>query len=177
MLGTLLCRANPPLISVSQTLPAPDISPQRERLVPFVNPAESQEMPNLGIEIDRVPVMDSVSYARRLGCTIGQGTREMMTLRIEKTSDVHGSVVRLSGRLAAEHRAELVEQIASSTARIALDLEEVTLVDLDVVQFLARCEGAGMELLHCPAYIREWISRENDRGARSSGVRSNSGEI
>ena len=88
----------------------------------------------------------------------------MMTLRIEKTSDGHGTVVRLSGRLAAEHRAELVEQIASSTARIALDLEEVTLVDIDVVQFLARCEAAGTELLHCPPYIREWISRENARG-------------
>jgi len=47
-----------------------------------------------------------------------------------------------------------------------LDLEEVTLVDLDIVQFLARCEAGGMGLLHCAAYIREWISRENDRPAK-----------
>jgi len=44
-----------------------------------------------------------------------------------------------------------------------LDLEEVTLVDLDIVQLLARCEAKGLELLNCPAYIREWISRENSR--------------
>jgi len=89
-----------------------------------------------------------------------------MTLKIQKSSVDHGTIVRLSGRLVAEYLGELAEQIASSAERIALDLEEITLVDLDVVHFLARCEAAGMELLHCPAYIREWISRENDRGGR-----------
>jgi len=49
---------------------------------------------------------------------------------------------------------------------IVLDLEEVTLVDLDIVQFLARCEATGMELLHCAPYIREWICRENDRAGK-----------
>jgi hypothetical protein len=49
---------------------------------------------------------------------------------------------------------------------IALDLEEVTLVDIDIVQFLARCEAGGMELLHCSPYIREWISRENGRASK-----------
>ena len=46
---------------------------------------------------------------------------------------------------------------------VVIDMEEVTLVDLDVVQFLARCEARGVELLHCSPYIREWISRENER--------------
>jgi len=41
-----------------------------------------------------------------------------------------------------------------------LDLDQVTLVDVEVVRFLGRCEKAGTELLHCPPYIREWISRE-----------------
>jgi hypothetical protein len=49
---------------------------------------------------------------------------------------------------------------------VAIDLEEVTLVDLDVVQFLARCEASGIELLNCSPYIREWISRENDRAGK-----------
>jgi anti-anti-sigma regulatory factor len=90
----------------------------------------------------------------------------MMTLRIQRSSDAHGTIVRLSGRMGAEHREELAKQMASSTARIALDLEEVTLVDIDIVQFLATSEAGGVELLHCPAYIREWISRENDRAGR-----------
>jgi len=89
-----------------------------------------------------------------------------MTLRIQKTCDCHGTVVRLSGRLAAEHCGELSEQIEGGPEMPSLDLEEVTLVDLDAVHFLARCEAAGVELVHCPSYVREWISRENDRARR-----------
>jgi hypothetical protein len=48
----------------------------------------------------------------------------------------------------------------SNGPRIVLDLDEVTLVDVEVVRFLGRCEKAGTALLHCPLYIREWIARE-----------------
>ena len=89
-----------------------------------------------------------------------------MMLRIEKSSDEQNTTVRLSGRLVASHRQALSEQIESSTGMIALDLEEVTLVDLDTVQFLARCEAGGMKLLHCPLYIREWIHREKERACQ-----------
>jgi len=89
-----------------------------------------------------------------------------MTLRIQKSSDDHSTTVRLSGRLLASHLPALSEQIESSTGMVVIDLEEVMLVDLDTVQFLARCEARRMELLHCSLYIREWISRENDRPAR-----------
>ena len=86
-----------------------------------------------------------------------------MTIRIEKTCEGHKTTIRLSGKLTASHCQALSEQIETSTPRVVLDLEEVTLVDLDIVQFLASCEAGGMELLHCPPYIREWIARENDR--------------
>jgi hypothetical protein len=45
-----------------------------------------------------------------------------------------------------------------------LDLEEVTVVCVEVVRFLGSCERKGTELLHCPAYIREWISCEQRQG-------------
>jgi hypothetical protein len=47
---------------------------------------------------------------------------------------------------------------------IVLDLEEVTLVDVDVVRFLSRCEAEGVELANCSPYIRDWIfwERSND---------------
>ena len=89
-----------------------------------------------------------------------------MTLRIRKSSDDDSTTVRLCGRLLGSHRQALFEQLESSTGMVVIDLEEVMLVDLDMVQFLARCEARGMELLHCPPYIREWISRENDRPAK-----------
>jgi len=43
---------------------------------------------------------------------------------------------------------------------IVLDLSELTLVDGDAVRFLEDCEAKGIELKNCPAYIREWITRE-----------------
>jgi hypothetical protein len=45
-----------------------------------------------------------------------------------------------------------------------LDLSEVTLVDLDVVRFLIRCEDEGIELVQRPSYIREWMLRERAEG-------------
>ena len=46
------------------------------------------------------------------------------------------------------------------TERIVLDLEEVTLVDLEVVRFLGVSEAEGVELVNCSPYIRDWISKE-----------------
>jgi len=51
------------------------------------------------------------------------------------------------------------------------DLAETTLVDLAVVRFLAAYEGAGVELLRCPRYIREWIARERSQGTRGNSLR------
>ena len=52
------------------------------------------------------------------------------------------------------------------TERIVLDLEEVTLVDLDVVRFLGVREADGVELVNCSPYIRDWIFRERNTGER-----------
>jgi hypothetical protein len=41
-----------------------------------------------------------------------------------------------------------------------LDLEGITLVDLEVVHFLATSEAKGMEVPHFSPYVREWIRRE-----------------
>jgi len=90
-----------------------------------------------------------------------------MTIRIQKTTDGHRTLVRLSGDLVSSQQQTLLEEIESGNSGIALDLEEVTLVDLDIVRLLARCEANGIELLNCPPYIRNWISREMGR----AGVR------
>ena len=43
---------------------------------------------------------------------------------------------------------------------LVLDLKDLTLVDRDTVRFLESCEEDGIKLKNCPAYIREWITRE-----------------
>ena len=95
-----------------------------------------------------------------------------MTIRIEKTLEGHNSIFRLSGELVSSNRQALLDEIESSKNGIALDLEEVTLVDLEIVQLLARCQAMGIEMLNCPAYIREWILRERNRagGSDDQGV-------
>jgi hypothetical protein len=84
-----------------------------------------------------------------------------MTLRIDKAADRQRTVIRLSGRLQSEHLDELKTQVEGEQSPIALDLEGVTLVDIEVVRFLNACETNGITLLHCWPYIREWMTREN----------------
>jgi anti-anti-sigma regulatory factor len=85
-----------------------------------------------------------------------------MTLRIEKYADESSTTIRLIGRVQAEHLAELEKQIKESGSKIALDLEEVNLVDVEVVRFLGSCEAQGVKLLNCCHYIRDWIGKERD---------------
>jgi anti-anti-sigma regulatory factor len=86
--------------------------------------------------------------------------RSSMTLKIEKYSDEYSTTIRLIGRMRAEHLAELEKQIRESGPAITLDLEEVTLVDVEIVRFLGTCEARGVTLLNCSPYIRDWIGKE-----------------
>jgi anti-anti-sigma regulatory factor len=71
-------------------------------------------------------------------------------------------VIKVSGRMDAENVGELEALIRAEVRgrRIVLDLKDLTLVDEDAVSFLRRCEADGIQLLNCPAYIREWITGE-----------------
>ena len=85
-----------------------------------------------------------------------------MTLKIEKYSDEYGTTLRLIGRMQAEHLPDLEKQIREIESRIVLDLEELNLVDVEVVRFLGSCEVAGVTLVNCCHYIRDWIGKERD---------------
>ena len=83
-----------------------------------------------------------------------------MTLRIERTSEGGKITLRLSGRIGFEHLPELQSEVEGLGAGTVMDLEHVTLVDLEGIRFLSACEARGLELVHCSPYIREWIARE-----------------
>jgi hypothetical protein len=59
-----------------------------------------------------------------------------MTLRIAKTFDGQRTILKLSGRIQSANVEDIREQMTGNAETIVLDLEEVTLVDLDVVRFL-----------------------------------------
>jgi anti-anti-sigma regulatory factor len=82
------------------------------------------------------------------------------------TRVANGEVVfTVSGRLDAENLDELKVLVNSEASgrRITLDLKELTLVDQDTVSFLISCEADNIQLKNCPAYIREWITRERSQ--------------
>ena len=85
-----------------------------------------------------------------------------MTLKIEKHSDGKRTTIRLIGRMRAEHLEELEKQIRESEPAVTLDLEEMTLIDVESVRFLGTCEERGATLLNCSPYIRDWIGKERD---------------
>lgn len=85
-----------------------------------------------------------------------------MALRIERSRRQGFTIFALSGRVDQEYITELERLFGPRThyTSIIVDLTEVRQADRVAVRFLARCEGGGITLENCPAYIREWITRE-----------------
>ena len=86
-----------------------------------------------------------------------------MTIRIERETHRLQTMIRVSGRLQSEHLDELKTQLEGDQSWIVLDLNGVTLVDVEIVRFLNACEKGGIELLNSWPYIQEWMIREKDR--------------
>jgi len=87
-----------------------------------------------------------------------------MAFRIETAARGRLIVFTLSGRIEKQAIAELrrLFELQTDYRDIVLDLKDVSLVDRDVMGFLARCEADGMKLENCAPYIREWMEREKD---------------
>ena len=87
-------------------------------------------------------------------------------LRIEKRTEGCTTTLQLSGRFGSELIAFVRSVMSNGCARKILDLSDVTLVDVEVVRFLNRCDDEGIEVVHCPAYVREWMQRERAEGGQ-----------
>ena len=87
-----------------------------------------------------------------------------MTLKIERISSKRRTRIRLSGAFRSEHIDQVKAEVERGESQVALDLEEVDLVDVEGVRFLNACEAEGISVLRCPPYIREWMLRE--RGSK-----------
>jgi len=101
-----------------------------------------------------------------------------MTLKIERISGKRRTQIRLSGELRAEQLDQLKDEIERAGPRVALDLEEVHLVDIETVHFLNACVAHGCAVLHRSPYIKEWMFRERGplKDATHQGVDS-SGKV
>ena len=82
-----------------------------------------------------------------------------MTLRIDRVE----RCVRLSGNFRSEHVHQVKAELDRRQSPVALDLEEVGLVDVEAIRFLNSCEAAGVSVLRGSAYIRTWMSQDRER--------------
>jgi anti-anti-sigma regulatory factor len=90
-----------------------------------------------------------------------------VTLKIETTPGRQKTTIKLIGRIQTEHLSELRVLLNARGESVVLDLSEVSLVNVEVVRFLATSESQGIQLLNCPAYVRKWIEREKVTGPKS----------
>jgi hypothetical protein len=82
-------------------------------------------------------------------------------LRIHRKAN-RNVVFVLSGQLNKENIVELEKLIGAEgkDRPITLDLQDMTLTGQDGVNFLAQCEAAGIALVNCDPYVREWVTRQ-----------------
>jgi hypothetical protein len=91
-----------------------------------------------------------------------------MTCRIERLV-IEGDhvILCISGRI-RDRDVDLLRRLLENEKNVvAIDLKEVLLVDRGAVKLLAFTESNGAELRNCPAYIREWVTRERVDGSAS----------
>jgi hypothetical protein len=69
-------------------------------------------------------------------------------------------VLCISGRITGDDVDMLRTLLEQERSAVAIDLKDVRLVDREAVKLLALRESSGAELRNCPAYIREWVTRE-----------------
>ena len=82
-----------------------------------------------------------------------------VTYRIDRFPTSQGVVLRISGRITREDL-DILRTTLNDGSVVAVELTELELIDRDALKLLASYEANGIELRHCPAYIREWIRRE-----------------
>ena len=84
-----------------------------------------------------------------------------MTCRIDRFPTDKGLVLRISRRITGED-VDVLRTALEDGSVVAIELAEIELIDRDAIKLTAINEANGIELRHCPAYIREWITRERD---------------
>ena len=86
-----------------------------------------------------------------------------MTLKISRVAGNREIRICLSGQLRSEHLDQLKSELERGGPSVTLDLEELDLVDVEGVRFLNACESAGVSIVHCSPYVREWMLQERSR--------------
>ena len=84
-----------------------------------------------------------------------------MTCRIDRrVIGQDRATLHISGRITEECVDTLRALLEQEKSVVTIDLKDVLIVDREAIRLLAVGESNGVELRNCPAYIREWVTRE-----------------
>ncbi len=85
-----------------------------------------------------------------------------MAFRIETSVEKKSVTFKVSGRLDVDGIAELkrMSEEYREDYCLVLDLEDLGLTDRFVIRSLTAFEVAGVLLVNCPHYVRDWILKE-----------------
>lgn len=86
-----------------------------------------------------------------------------MVLKIERNANDSPSTLTLSGRIGSDDVQTLKACMEDGEPVTILDLDQVRMVNLDAVRFLAECETRGIELRNGRPHLRAWIFVEKRR--------------
>ena len=82
----------------------------------------------------------------------------------------------ISGQIAEEDVDTLRALVEQDKGIVAIDLKDVLIVDREAIKLLAVSESNGVELRNCPAYIREWVTRQTaDRNTSEERTKRSKG--
>ena len=105
-----------------------------------------------------INVAFSLAYIWFADCT---SFKPPMTCRIDRVLIGPGLLIlRISGQITGKDVDLLRSLLEEERSLVAIDLKDVLLVDREAVKLLALSELNGTEIRNCPAYIREWVTRE-----------------
>ena len=101
-----------------------------------------------------------------------------MTCRIDRRVIGQGrAMLCISGRITEEDVNTLRALLEQEKGVVTIDLKDVLIVDREAIKLLAVGESNGVELRNCPAYIREWVTRQTaDRNTSERRTKATEGE-
>jgi hypothetical protein len=100
-----------------------------------------------------------------------------MTCRIDRQVIGEDRIMLcISGRITEDGGNTLRSLLEQEEGVVIIDLKDVLIVDREAIKLLAVYESNGVELRNCPAYIREWVTRETaDRNSSENRTQKTGG--
>jgi ABC-type transporter Mla MlaB component len=91
--------------------------------------------------------------------------QERYKITTESNPGEQGLTLVLKGKFSEDALSDLEQSLAAarkSSARIYLDLSEVTLVDRKAARYFSQQAARDVKLVNCPVYLKSWLPKSSE---------------